>query len=263
MGAGGDLVLLDDGGDDNVESGGGNDFLYFGNAFTVGDSVNAGAGNDTVGLLGNYQLTLGAASLIGVEKLALYGAGSTTGASFNYDITTLDANVGVGKRLMVVGLSLSAGETLVFNGSAETDGSFNIRGGKGGDTLTGGAGADILRGGLGEDILRGGAGNDLFEYQGVADSALFSEDRIMDFAAGDRIKLSAIDADGNAANGNSKFTFIGGEQFSSVAGELRASRGSFGEWVVEADTNGDGLADLSILVNVSSGHLLGAADFVL
>jgi Ca2+-binding RTX toxin-like protein len=262
LGSGGDLVVLDGGGNDTVRSGGGNDFIYFGNAFTALDSVDGGSGNDTLGLLGHYELTFGAASLVGIEKLAMYGSGSPYGFGFNYVVATVDANVVAGKQLMVAAQSLSATESLAFNGSAETNGSFNVRGGKGTDTITGGAGADILWGNLGADTLAGGGGNDLFQYRSGAESAGQSHDRILDFSAGDKIDLKAIDADANAANGNSKFAFIGDAAFTRVAGQLRVTEVD-GSMLVQGDMNGDGWADLQILVTVSPGHIMAATDFIL
>jgi hypothetical protein len=60
------------------------------------------------------------------------------------------------------------------------------------------------------------------------------------FAAGDRIDLSAIDANG-AAEGNGDFAYI--------------------SWLIEGDINGDGVADLVIAVAAQPGHDLTAADF--
>jgi Ca2+-binding RTX toxin-like protein len=139
---------------------------------------------------------------------------------------------------------------------------FIIYGGKGNDVLTGGAGRDTFYGNFGADILKGGTAKDTFEYRSVFDSYRDARDTILDFSLGDRIDLWAIDADNNAANGNSKFTFIGAGAFSNVAGQLRAVN-SNGQWLVEADINGDALADMSILVTTTGGHMLSAADFIL
>ncbi|HZG07542.1 MAG TPA: calcium-binding protein [Allosphingosinicella sp.] len=261
MGAGGDLVVLQDGGVDTVFGGGGNDFIYFGNALTVEDSVDGGAGFDTVGLLGSYDLTFAANNLVGIEKLAVYGSGPGFLPN-KYKLTTVDANVGSGQTLMVAGLSLGEGESLTFDGSAETDGRFSLYGGKGVDALTGGAGRDILVGNFGADTLRGGGGNDMFEYRNALESTRTARDQILDFSAGDKIDLWNIDADNNAANGNSQFSFIGTGAFSYVAGQLRAVNMG-GQWLVEADTNGDASADLSILVTTIGGHIIGASDFIL
>jgi Ca2+-binding RTX toxin-like protein len=220
--------------------------------------ADGGDGTDTVGLLGNYVLTLAAGSLTGIERLAVYSSGGT--GTNSYSLTTVDANVAAGQQLMVAGLSLLAAESLVFNGQAESDGSFNIRGGRGADSLTGGLGGDQLYGNRGADILKGGGGNDMFEYTAVEDSTLLARDTILDFSAGDRINLIGIDPDGNAANGDGRFVWIGSAAFSQVAGQLRAYQAD-GLWIVEGDADGNGVADLVIGVTVVPGHMLGAADF--
>jgi hypothetical protein len=93
-------------------------------------------------------------------------------------------------------------------------------------------------------------------------STAAARDTILDFAPGDRLNLAGIDADGNAANGNGQFAFSGAGAFTKAAGQLRAAQVD-GNWLIEGDTNGDGAADLSILVTAAQGHLIGAADFIL
>ncbi|MBV8686607.1 MAG: calcium-binding protein [Alphaproteobacteria bacterium] len=268
MGNGNDLVVLADtvnftatnAGSDTVNSGGGNDFLFFGGSFDNGDKVDGGAGFDTVGLLGTYTITFDADDLVGIEKIAGYSSGDAAHPN-NYTLTTIDANVDAGKSLMVIGLSLQVGEHLVFNGAAETNGTFNIRGGRDVDTLTGGHGNDQIYGGLGADVLKGGGGNDSFEYNSTAESTAANMDTILDFSSGDRINLITIDANVNAG-GNQAFSFIGAAAFSGAAGELRAVN-SGGVWTVQGDTNGDGVADLVISVTVNDGHLINTSDFYL
>jgi methionine-rich copper-binding protein CopC len=70
--------------------------------------------------------------------------------------------------------------------------------------LRGFAGNDTLNGGAGQDRLAGGAGNDKFVYRAVSDSGVTAAtwDLITDFAAGDKIDLSALDAN----------TALGGDQ---------------------------------------------------
>jgi Ca2+-binding RTX toxin-like protein len=194
----------------------------------------------------------------------MYSAGNAPGVTPNsYAITTVDANVAAGASLVVIALSLRGVETLSFNGGAETDGRFNVRGGRGNDTITAGAGSDQINGFLGADQLRGGGGNDYFEYYDALHSTAAAMDSILDFTAGDRINLVAIDADGNAGNGNSSFAFIGANAFTNVAGQLRAYQSAGSGWFVEGDVNGDGAADLVISVAVTDLHALGAADFLL
>ncbi|HEY0085992.1 MAG TPA: hypothetical protein VGB65_08785, partial [Allosphingosinicella sp.] len=262
MGAGGDLVVLDGGGNDLVSGGGGDDFLYWGAAFTSADKADGGAGFDTVGLLGNYALTFDADDFVSIEKLAVYSSGNAA-APNGYSLTMHDGNVAAGQKMMVVAQSLAAGEAFTFNGAAEADGSFNVRGGRGGDTITGGAKADTIWGGLGADTLRGGAGADVFEYGSTAESKGAGADVIMDFAKGDKINLTPIDADGNGANGDTKFTWLGAGAFTGHAGELRVSQHpQYGTaWVVEADTNGDSVADFTLYLVAPAGFLPEKSDF--
>jgi Ca2+-binding RTX toxin-like protein len=61
--------------------------------------------------------------------------------------------------------------------------------GKGGnDTLVGGVGDDQLTGGSGDDTLTGGTGKDIFIYN----TREFGNDRITDFAVGDKIDVSGL-----------------------------------------------------------------------
>ncbi|HEY0086305.1 MAG TPA: RTX toxin, partial [Allosphingosinicella sp.] len=92
-------------------------------------------------------------------------------------------------------------------------------------------------------------------------STASARDSILDFSAGDRINLTDIDADNNAVNGNGRFAYIGAAGFSHTAGELRVTAAQGGGFLVEGDVNGDGTADLSILVQTLSGHVLAASDF--
>ncbi|MGL4963410.1 MAG: hypothetical protein ACRC67_19410, partial [Inquilinus sp.] len=76
----------------------------------------------------------------------------------------------------------------------------------------------------------------------------------------DVISVQAIDADGNAANGDTAFSFIGTAAFSSTAGQLRYE--SAGDsTTVSADVNGDGTADL--VIHLDGALTLQASDFLL
>ncbi|HEY0087126.1 MAG TPA: calcium-binding protein [Allosphingosinicella sp.] len=280
MAASSDLVVLQDGGNDRVEAGAGDDFLYWGAAFNNADSNHGGEGFDSVGLLGNYSLILDADDLVSIEKLAVYSSGNPAQPA-SYALTTHDANVLAGQQLLVIGSSLTGSESLSFDGSAELDGFFKIRSGRGADTLIGGAkrddiqggegndlirgngGKDSVQGGLGADELWGGEGADRFVYTGTAESPALAAgtDWIKDFEVGvDKIHLRPIDANGNAADGLTAFSFIGGSAFSGTAGELRViSNGSAS--FVQADINGDGNADFAIQVTTTSIYPLGRNDF--
>ena len=281
MGGGNDVLDLSAGGNDTASGGGGNDYFYFGAAFTADDVIVGGSGTDTVGLLGNYNLTLGANTLSGVETFSLLSGTAAGGTEHvSYAITTVDANVPAGGRLTVYAGGLLADESLFFNGYAETDGALSVYGGAGNDTFAGGpandafvggagddtmyglGGMDWLEGGLGADTMRGGPGNDVFVYQSAAESTAAKTDHIVDFEyVSDHIVLTNVDANSNAA-GDQAFNFIGGNAFSHTAGELRAYQ-SGASWFVEGDVDGDGNADLVIQVDPVAGHAIIASDFLL
>ena len=190
----------------------------------------------------------------------MYSSGDAANPN-SYKLTTNDANVAAGQQLLVTAMSLQANETLNFNGSAETNGRFLIFGGRGADTIVGGAGNDRIIAGAGADVLTGGAGNDVFQFNAKTDSTPSARDTITDFVTGDRIDLWFLDANDNLA-GSQHFAFIGSAAF-SAAGQLRAVQQSPGNWLVEGDTNGDGVADFSLAVTVTDGHALAAGDFLL
>jgi hypothetical protein len=75
---------------------------------------------------------------------------------------------------------------------------------------------------------------------------------------GDLINLSQIDAISGGAN--DAFTFIGSGAFSGTAGELRATL-SGGSWTVQGDVNGDGIADIEMVI--VSDHPIVGGDFAL
>jgi hypothetical protein len=140
-----DLFMLEQGGQEDVSGGGGNDAFYFGAALDAGDNVDGEGGDDVVGVQGDYSggLTLGANNLIRIETLAIISGadtrfGDTAGNSYSYNLTVVDANVGAGAVLTVNANNLAVGENLTFDGTLEQDGSFFIYAGRGDDTLTGG-----------------------------------------------------------------------------------------------------------------------------
>ncbi|MDH6266924.1 Ca2+-binding RTX toxin-like protein [Rhizobium sp. SG_E_25_P2] len=195
---------------------------YTGTIF--GDTVKGNGGNDTFkGGAGNDALTGGA----GDDKL--YG------------------QTGVDK------LNGGAGGDLL-QGAAGND---TLAGGAGNDTLQGGDGVDQLTGGAGADKLTGGKGADMFIFSAVSDSAGKTYDTIYDFAAADTIDLSAIDAN-SKKNGNQAFSFIGNEDFSNHAGELRFEKVK-GDTIIEADRNGDGKADF--ILHLDDAMTMKAAYF--
>jgi Ca2+-binding RTX toxin-like protein len=128
--------------------------------------------------------------------------------------------------------------------------SIDLQGSDQNDTLIGGSGDDVLqmRGRGGDvDFLAGGLGAD--EFYAIAFDLLAASTRIRDFEGRDRIDFSIpADSDVNGAR------FIGGNDFSGLAGEYRvAVEGR--STVIEIDANGDGASDGRIVIG-ERGFLL-------
>ena len=156
-----------------------------------------------------------------------------------------------------VGVNVDLLRATQIGGHAEGDilrGIENLSGSNHADTLSGDGGAnviagqagdDVIEGRGGSDVLTGGQGNDRFVFGSVEDSA---GDRITDFGSGDLIDLRNIDANVHAS-GNQGFNFLGFGNFTKSAGQLKQVWSGNGSSYLQGDTNGDGTADFSILVD--------------
>ena len=177
-----------------------------------------------------------------------------------HDLAADPQAAGVLVRVPNQTLTGTDGDDSLVGGSARD----TLTGGAGNDTLVGGGGADLLQGGLGADVLIGGDGADSLDGgqgddQFVYDSpSAMHNDRIRDFAAGDRLDLSALGA-----------TFIGESQFSGKpaapgSAQLRVFYGTDSTTVV-LDANGDGAGDAALTLDgvVPLVQLAGAAPGVL
>ena len=80
-------------------------------------------------------------------------------------------------------------------------------------------------------------------------------DRITDFAAGDVLDLSAIDANVNTSGTNEAFVRVA--NFSGVAGQFTLAFGC-GTTTLLGDTDGNGLADFSVLFTGDVTALTGS-----
>ena len=204
--------------------------------------MDGGAGTDTLALQGNYtNLVLTGVSNVEVLLAASGGDtrfGDAANNRYDYDIATVDANIGAGGTLTVIASELLAGEDLVFNGAAETDGRFRIFAGRGTDQLTGGGGGDGFFFGAdgnltGADRVNGGAGTDSIALRGnyvgataiVFQDASFTNVEVLTFLSGHTnefggaINLGGFDYDVTLANGN----VAAGQRLDVIAGNLRAN----------------------------------------
>ncbi|HYI40640.1 MAG TPA: Ig-like domain-containing protein, partial [Allosphingosinicella sp.] len=171
-----DTFVLSQGGNDSASGLDSDDIFYFGGALTDADNVNGGSGADTIVLQGDYSggLTLDG-SVVQIEYISMLAGtnvnfGDPGTNLYDYDLTISNSNF-TGVQARINGSALLAGEDLTFDGSAETDSSFVIYGGRGSDDLTGGAGNDIFffaEGGrfAAGDVVDGGDGYDGFFLRG-------------------------------------------------------------------------------------------------
>jgi Ca2+-binding RTX toxin-like protein len=155
-----DSFHLEAGGTERVTGGAGADVFYMGAALDAADRLDGEDGTepelDVLFLDGDYSagLTLASRTIQGVERVVLQ-EGNT------YKLTFRDGNVAAGERMSIIGINLSGSQKLIFDGSAETDGDFEIAESAGNDKLTGGAGADqfdMTAGGV--DVVNGNGGDD-------------------------------------------------------------------------------------------------------
>ncbi|HYE26712.1 MAG TPA: M10 family metallopeptidase C-terminal domain-containing protein [Allosphingosinicella sp.] len=263
-------------GRDTLTGGSGSDIFFFDvDRFFAGDTVNGGPGYDGMFLRGNYGIDFNAPGYAGlltsIDNITVTSASDLRyarggGSEFDYHLILSDAMTGAGQTLTVSGALLQSNESLIVNGSRETDGNLRLFGGAAHDELTGGGGNDLIQGGLAADTLAGGGGADTFLYRSTAESGRDTIDRILDFTPGtDKIDLSGIDANTLAA-GDQAFSWIGSNAFTGAgaasAGELRFYELLGSIWV-EGDTNGDGVADMIIALNTPGVTPVAQSDFML
>jgi Ca2+-binding RTX toxin-like protein len=248
----GEDVLFGDYGDDILKAGMGDDQLY------------GGPGDDRLlGGLGWDQMYGGT----GDDVYSVIDDRESVNEEFGEGYDSVFAVVDYQLRPNVEKLTLGGAATAGYGNHGDNllighDGGVRLRGANGNDELRGGADDDDLGGGLGIDRATGGGGGDAFKYlAGDAGASRRNADAILDFsqADGDSIALDGIDAVSTSA-GNDRFTFIGSGAFSGAAGELHA-RVVNGNTFVEADTDGDKVADL--VIRLSGEIVLTASDFVL
>jgi len=256
-GLGGADTLSGGDGADTLNGGDGNDSL---NGGLGADTLNGGANNDTLAgddgvdaLLGGagndtYIITASDDASDTITENALEGTDSVQ-AAITWTLATNVENLTLTGAGDIDGTGNASGNVITGNGGANTLGGL-----AGEDVISGAGGDDSINGGQGNDSMTGGAGYDTFVILG--ESVLGSEigavrdaDRILDlsFAGGDRIDLSAIDADANTV-GNQNFDFVGA--FTGAAGEATLTYFGAGDFTqLRLDVDGDGVFDYQMNIN--------------
>ena len=119
-----------------------------------------------------------------------------------------------------------------------TDLDDTLTGGSAKDLLIGLSGSDLIQGGLGADVLIGGPGMNRLIYTDLADSPARrgGQDQILGFqSSSDTIDFSSF---------GDSLTYVAERDFSGSAGEVRFSKG-----LLQLDLDGNGRADLEVLLN--------------
>ncbi len=251
----GNDTLFGDDGDDQLIGGNGNDSFVGGAGV---DFYYGGAGKDTVsfssetaGISASFATSFfnvgGVTDWVGQDvEVVAFGSGNDTVVGWTQNLTV---NLGSGNDWFA---DYSAGNNDFVLGGFGDDtlqglaGNDQLYGNEGNDLLWGGAGNDVLLAGAGQDIMRGDGGADVFFFALASESTLLAPDYVSDFETGtDKIDLSAIDANSVGGTSNDPFTIVGA--FDNTPGRLVLTNAG-GYWTISADTNGDNMADMVIVV---------------
>ncbi len=254
-------------GDNRLDGGRGDDFL---SASRGNNILNGGDGNDEISVFsGNNTLNGGD----GDDRLSTRGSvdvidGGAGNDSWQGDFQALAApltldmvNEEGATTVLPDGTTIRNVESIWIGGSAHddviagTNGDDLFFGWDGNDVLRGRGGSDQIIAGLGQDTLEGGAGRDRFDYRSVDfDPAQADQDTIVDFSQAEHDIIEF------GLTPNRKFSFIGTDDFSGVARQVRYEI-SGDNTVVYGDVNGDAVSDFQIQLR---GQIdLTADDFLL
>jgi hypothetical protein len=290
-------VLRGNGGDDLIEGGAGNDRIDGGTGTDTasyasaaagvridlsqrGEQNTGGAGRDTVLKIENLLGSKFDDRLAGDHKANQLSGGQgndrADGGAGNdtFLATANDSNDrydgGAGRDLLdFSGITAAVTVNLVtgFAASASTgsDRFWGI------EDFTGGSGGDVITASGAINHFLGGAGGDRFMFRSAEAAGLLgSRDQIGDFADGDRLDVSGIDAN-QSARGNQAFAFAG--LIPSVSHGLGSlARGQIGyryftnasgveHTLIEGNIRASSAADLQI--DLVGHHVLTAGDFLL
>jgi Ca2+-binding RTX toxin-like protein len=239
-----DQVIIGSDGNDSLTGGLGDDVLD--GAAGINQLLGS-AGNDTFNNVDGGDILSGGLGTDTVNSLIPYTLGN--------DLENL--NLGAG----TINGNGNAGANVIFGGT----GINVIQGLAGNDTINGGLGNDTLIGGAGKDLNTGSGGLDHIKFNSISEStvAFAGRDAINTFAHGDKIDLSAIDANTTIA-GNQAFTFLGAGELTGNAGQLEFDQIATNSFRVTADVNGDANPDFALNVYTAPGFgTMQAFDFIL
>ena len=223
---------------------GGNDIL---DGKEGADTMIGGAGNDTY-----YVQSTGDV----ITEDANAGSDTVVSTLTTYTLGSDLENLTLGGTYNIAGTGNELGNIMTGN-----KGNNSLFGGAGFDHIDGGAGNDKLYGGAGLDNLTGGAGFDKFMYLDASDSGLSdgSNDWIFDFAQGDKIDVSALDANADI-DLDQAFKLDGDASFSQ--GEISVTQDGADVWLA-FNMNSDSAVEMTIRLKNALVADITSIDFVL
>jgi Ca2+-binding RTX toxin-like protein len=255
-GLAGDNTLYGNGGHDVLWGGDDTDTLYGGSGddilqdFGGADTLDGGEGSDImVGGSGDDTYFVDDAADEAYEEV---GDGfDTVLTSVSYD---LGLNYALGFNNEIEVLQATGTADLYLIGSLDDN------------SIIGNAGNNLIVGSYGKDTTTGGAGYDVHVWQSIDEIGSFNldPDIVTDLnrAEGDILDFGAIDADGDAANGDTAFTFIGtADHLFTAPGQISFAHVYGTDTYILLNTNADPAADA--IIQVSGMHPVDASWFVL
>jgi Ca2+-binding RTX toxin-like protein len=240
----------------------GNDVLK---GYGGADSLYGGNGNDTLrGMDGNDTLDGGA----GADTMRGGTGGDTYYVDNGADEVIEVAGQGADQVLTSVSYSLAPGSEVEMLGTTDRAATtaISLAGNEYANTISGNAGVNVIVGGAGLDTMWGGDGGDVFVWHSITEMGSTvdaNSDTVGDFnaAIGDLMVLSLIDADGNAGNGDTAFSFIGTAYNPfTAAGQVCWLPGETDTYIL---LNTDGDVAIDGVIRVLGVHEVDASWFVL
>jgi len=177
------------------------------------------------------------------------------GQGFDQVQTSVSYSLAPGSEVEMLGTTDRAATTAI-----------SLAGNEYANTISGNAGVNVIVGGAGLDTMWGGDGGDVFVWHSITEMGSTvdaNSDTVGDFnaAIGDLIVLNLIDADGNAGNGDTAFSFIGtADNPFTAAGQVSWAIGGADTYIL---LNTDGDAEADGVIRVLGAQAVDASWFVL
>jgi Ca2+-binding RTX toxin-like protein len=177
-------------------------------------------------------------------------------------------NQGADQVLTSVSYSLAPGSEVENLGTTDRGATtaISLGGNEYANRISGNAGVNVIVGGAGLDTMWGGDGGDVFVWHSITEMGSTvdaNSDTVGDFnaAIGDLIVLNLIDADGNAGNGDTAFSFIGtADNPFTAAGQVSWLIGGPDTYIL---LNADNDAAVDGVIRVLGVHTVDASWFAL